>query len=324
MAQITSAASAPPAPATARKRRFGSDNVELAILGLPVIVWFILFAYIPMFGILIAFKRYRPLGENFIDSLIQSEWMGLDNFTFLFKTPDAAIFFRNTLLYNALFIVTGIGVSVTLAIMISLIHSRRLAKTCQTLMFLPHFLSWVVVGYFVFAFLSSDKGFVNQTIKSFGGQPVQWYVDSKYWPAFLVLINTWKTMGYSMIVYLASITGIDQSLYEAAAIDGSSKWQQVRYITLPMLVPIITIMFILAVGRIFTSDFGLFYNVPRRSGPLSDVTQTIDVYVYNALMQRNNIGFAASASVTQSIIGFVTILTANFVVSKLNPENSLF
>jgi putative aldouronate transport system permease protein len=312
--------------AVTRKKKwsFGMDNVELALLGLPVVVWFVLFAYLPMFGIIIAFKRYRPLGSSFIDSLMQSEWVGAENFSFLFKTPDAFIIVRNTVLYNLVFIVSGILVSVTLAILISQLYSTRLAKICQTMMFLPHFLSWVVVGYFVFAFLSVDKGLVNQMLKGLGNQPIQWYTQEQYWPGLLVLVNVWKGMGYSMVVYLASITGIDVSLYEAASIDGATKWQQVKNITLPLLTPIITIMLILAVGRIFSSDFGLFYNVPRRSGPLYNVTQTIDVYVYNALTQRSNLGFAAAASVTQSIVGLFTIVAANQLVRKLNPESSLF
>ena len=307
-----------------KRIRFGTDNIELALLGLPVVVWFTLFSYLPMFGIIIAFKRYRPVGSNFFDSLLKSDWIGFENFSFLFRTPDAFIILRNTVLYNLVFIFSGVIVSVTLAVMISQLHSTLLAKFCQTLMFLPHFLSWVVVGYFVFAFLSVDKGLVNQILKGLGRDSIQWYTQAKYWPGLLVTVNIWKGMGYSMVVYLASIMGIDASLYEAASIDGATKWQQVKNITLPLLTPIITIMLILAVGRIFSSDFGLFYNVPRRSGPLYDVTQTIDVYVYNALTQSNNIGFAAAASVTQSIVGLFTIVGANALVRKLNSESSLF
>ncbi|MCL2055824.1 MAG: ABC transporter permease subunit [Oscillospiraceae bacterium] len=307
-----------------RKRRFGSDNWELTILGLPVVAWFFLFSYLPMFGIIIAFKRYRPVGANFFDSLWKSDWVGFENFLFLFRSPDAAIIFRNTILYNAVFITLGISVAVTLAIMISMLYSQVLAKVTQTMIFLPHFLSWVVVGYFVFSFLSTDRGLVNNLLISMGRQPVQWYIDTAPWPYFLIFINLWKGMGYSMVVYLASIAGIDISLYEAAAIDGAKKWQQVKHITLPMLKPIITIMFILAVGRIFMSDFGLFYFVPRNSGPLFNVTQTVDVYVYNALFRLNNIGMAAASGFTQSIAGFITIVSANYIVRKLTPENSLF
>jgi putative aldouronate transport system permease protein len=307
-----------------KKRRLTADNVELALLGLPVVIWFALFAYLPMFGIVIAFKRYRPLGDNFIDSLIKSDWVGINNFRFLFQTPDAMIVFRNTILYNIVFIILGIIIAVSLAIMISQLRSRKLAKFSQTLMFLPHFLSWVVVGYFLFSFLSADKGLVNQILKSMGHPAIQWYMEPKYWPFLLVFVYLWKSIGYSMVVYLASIAGIDSTLYEAAAIDGATKWKQVRYVTLPMLIPIVTIMFILAVGRIFMSDFGLFYIVPKRSGALYSVTQTIDVYVYNALMTQNNIGFASGASVTQAVIGLITIVSANLVVRKLNPENALF
>jgi len=307
-----------------RRPKFNKEDRELAILGLPVVVWFLLFTYLPMFGIIIAFKRYRPGDGNFIVNLLNSEWMGFDNFRFLFQTPDAMIVIRNTLLYNAVFISTGILISVSLAIMMSLIHSRKAAKVTQTMIFLPHFLSWVVVGYFVFSFLSSDKGLVNQILGAVGLPSVQWYLESKYWPYLLVFISIWKGVGYSMVVYLASIAGIDVTLYEAAAIDGATKWKQVWHVTLPMLKPIITILFILSVGRIFMSDFGLFYIVPKQSGPLFNVTQTIDVYVYNALMSRNNLGFAAAANLTQSVAGFITIVGANMIVRKLSPEDAFF
>lgn len=308
-----------------KKKRFTLDDIELTIIGMPAALWFLAFCYLPLFGIIVAFKKYKPIvGANFLESLFKSKTVGFDNFKFLFATPDAAIVFRNTILYNVVFIVTGILVSVTLAILISQLHSQKLAKICQTSMFLPNFLSWVVVSYFVFSFLSSDKGFVNQFLKALGGKPLQWYMEIKYWPYFLVFINLWKNVGYSMVVYLASLSGIDSSLYEAATIDGARKWQQVRYITLPMLVPIITIMFILAIGSIFSSDFGLFYFVPQQSGPIMNVTQTIDVYVYNALMNLGNIGFASAAGLTQSVFGLIMILTANFIVRKVDPENALF
>lgn len=313
-------------PKTGRRRhRFSLDDLELTLIGLPTAVWFAAFCYLPMFGVIIAFKQYRPkVGTNFFVSLLGSKSVGFDNFKFLFATPDAGIMFRNTLLYNAVFIVLGIVVAVTLAILISQLHSKRLAKVCQTAMFLPNFLSWVVVSYFVFSFISADKGLIASMQKAIGIPVTQWYMESSYWPFFIVFINLWKNVGYSMVVYLASIAGIDESLYEAATIDGARKWQQVRFITIPMLVPIITIMFILAVGGIFSSDFGLFYQVPRDSGPITNVTQTIDVYVYKALMNLGNIGFASAASLTQSVFGLITIVTTNFIVKKLDPENSLF
>ena len=309
----------------AKRRRFRKDDMELTLLALPTSIWYLLFSYLPMFGILVAFKRFKPLPRtNYIVSLLRSEFVGIDNFKFLFATPDAWIMFRNTLLYNIVFILLGILIPVTLAILISQLRSRILAKIYQTSIFLPYFLSWVVVGYFVFSFLSVDKGLINSILKLNGRDPVQWYMERKYWPYLIVFLNVWKGMGYGMVVYLASITGIDAALYEAAIIDGASKRQQVRYITLPMLKPIITILFILSVGRIFSTDFGLFYQVPRNSGPLVDVTQTIDVYVYKALMGMNNIGFSSAAAFLQSIFGLVTILTANFIVKKIDPERGLF
>ncbi|PNT94495.1 sugar ABC transporter permease [Clostridium thermosuccinogenes] len=308
----------------AKKRRFTKDDMELTLLALPTVVWYILFTYLPMFGIIVAFKRYRPLPDsNFLVSLIKSQPVGIDNFKFLFATPDAWIMFRNTVLYNCVFIILGIVIPVTLAIMLSNLHSKRLAKGYQTIIFLPYFLSWVVVSYFVFSFLSADKGMANQIMNMLGKESVQWYMEKKYWPYILIFLNLWKGMGYGMVVYLASISGIDKMLYEAAIIDGASRWQQVKYITLPMLKNMIIIMFILSVGRIFSSDFGLFYQVPRNSGPLVDVTQTIDVYVYKALMGMNNIGFSSAAAFLQSVLGFITILTANFIVKKIDPESGL-
>jgi putative aldouronate transport system permease protein len=299
--------------------------MELTLLALPTSIWYLLFSYLPMFGIIVAFKRFKPLPKtNYIISLLKSEFVGINNFKFLFATPDAWIMFRNTLLYNAIFIILGVVIPVTLAILISQLRSGAMAKIYQTSIFLPYFLSWVVVGYFVFSFLSVDKGLANSILKLNGREPVQWYMEGRYWPYFIIFLNIWKGMGYGMVVYLASITGIDTTLYEAAIIDGANKRQQVRYITLPMLQPIIIILFILSVGRIFSSDFGLFYQVPRNSGPLVDVTQTIDVYVYKALMGMNNIGFSSAAAFLQSIFGLITILAANFIVKKIDPESGLF
>jgi putative aldouronate transport system permease protein len=301
------------------------DDMELSLLALPTFVWYILFAYLPMFGIIIAFVRYKPIrGTNFLVSLLRSEFVGFYNFKYLFTTPDAAIVFRNTLLYNIVFIALGVAVPLTLAIMMSMLYSQRLAKVCQTAIFLPHFLSWVVVSYFGLAFLSVNKGLVNQTIVSLGGEPVQWYMSPQYWPYILIGVNLWKNVGYSMVLYLASITNIDATLYEAAVVDGASKWQQVKHITLPMLMPMVIILFILSLGRIFNSDFGLFYIMPRNQGALANVTQTIDVYVYKALMRMNNIGFASAAGFLQSVFGFITIFVANTIIKKVDPERGLF
>lgn len=307
------------------RKRFRRDDLELTILAIPTTIWYILFCYIPMFGIIIAFKNYRLIpGKGFVESLLRSNWVGFKNFKFLFATNDAYIMIRNTLLYNVVFIALGVIVPVTLAIMMSQLHSKKVAKVVQTMMLLPHFLSWVVISYFVFSLLSFDKGLFNNFLEALNIEGLKWYNEPRYWPFILVIVNLWKGMGYGMVVYLASITGIDSTYYEAAIIDGATKWQQVKNITLPLLKPIIIIMFILAIGSIFRSDFGLFYQVPRESGQLMNVTTTIDTYVYKALMTLGNIGMSAAAAFFQSVFGCITIVTANAVVKKIDAENSLF
>jgi len=309
-----------------KKRRFSWDDFELTLISLPTVAWFIAFCYIPMFGIVFAFKnyKYKP-GKGFIYSLfVHSKWVGLKNFEFLFRSPDIKNIFRNTLCYNVIFIIIGVTLPVALAIIISELYSRKLAKVCQTAVFLPHFLSWVVVSYFVYAFLSTDKGLINSILTSLGFERVMWYQNTKPWPFLLIFINTWKTFGYSMVVYMASITGIDSSLYESAVIDGATKWQQIKNITLPLLAPVISIMFIMNVGHIFSTDFGLFFQVTRDSNSLINVTQTLDVYVYKALMQSNNYNYSSAVSLLQSVLGCILLLVTNKVVKKIDPNSGIF
>ena len=309
-----------------KRKRFSWDDFELTLLSIPAITWLIAFCYVPMFGIIFAFKnyKYKP-GKGFLYSLfVSSKWVGLKNFEFLFRSPDIANIFRNTIGYNVVFIVIGITLPVALAIMITQLYSRRLAKICQTSVFLPHFLSWVVVSYFVYAFLSTDKGLINSMLAGFGAERIMWYQDKKYWPYLLVFINTWKTFGYSMVVYMATITGIDQSLYESAVIDGASKWQQAWGITIPLLRPVISIMFIMNVGHIFSTDFGLFYQVTRDSNSLINVTQTLDVYVHKALIQSNNYNYSSAVALLQSVLGCIMLIVANVVVKKIDPESGIF
>ena len=246
------------------------------------------------------------------------------NFETLDRTDNKALLL---LAINLVFIILGILIPVTLAVLFNELYSKKLAKTCQTMMFLPHFLSWVVISYFVYAFLATDQGLVNNLIKNLGGGVDgnhNWYRDTNFWMYFLVFLNVWKGMGYNMVVYMASISGIDAELYEAALIDGASKSQQVRYITLPLLRPVISIMFIMAVGNIFRSDFGLFYQATRNSGALTSVTQTIDVYVYKALLEQSNVNLSSAAAFLQSVVGCITIVLANIIVKKVDPEAGLF
>lgn len=273
-----------------------------------------------MVGTVIAFKQYRFSRDGFWASIINSKWVGWDNFKFLFSTNDAYLITRNTLLYNIAFIGLGLILSVLLAVVLSEIANKKLAKFYQTGMFLPYFLSWVVVGYFAFSFLSSERGLLN----SMFGSNISWYSESKYWPFIIIFVFLWKAVGYNSVVYLAAIMGIDKSLYEAAMIDGASKLQQIRSITLPMLKPIIIIMTLLAIGKIFYADFGLFYQVPRDSGTLYSVTNVIDTYVYRGLKTTGEIGMSTAAGLYQSVVGFVLVLTSNYIVRKFDKDSALF
>ncbi len=309
-----------------KRKRWTRDDTELAILGLPTVFWFIIFSYLPMFGVIIAFKDFRITpGRGFIYSLFQSEWVLFDNFQFFLQSNTFSLLMRNTILYNVVFITLGIVLPVTLAILMSNLYNRKASKVYQTLMFFPYFLSWVVVSYFVFAFLNPSRGLANQIIEFFGGDSVRWYSDSRFWPYILIFMSQWKSIGYSMVIYLASITGMDQEVYESAMLDGASKFQQARYITLPQLKPIIIIMFILSVGRIFYSDFGLFWQVTQGvPNSLHRVAETFDTFIYKSLTQGSaTLGRTAAASLFQAIACCITILLANFIVSKIDNESAL-
>lgn len=298
-------------------------NKEFLFLTMPGAVWFLIFAYLPMIGIVIAFKNWRISG-GFIESLIKSEWVGFNNFKFLFSSSDAWLITRNTILYNLVFIIMGIVLPVTFAILLKEILNKRLSKFYQSAMFLPYFLSWVVVSYCLFAFLSPEKGYINGIITALGGDKISWYTESKYWIFIIIFMSQWKAVGYGTVVYLASICGIDKSYYEAAMIDGATKWQQIKYITLPSLKPVLIIMFITAVGGMFRSDFGLFYQLPKNSGALYSVTNVIDTYVYRGLTNLGNIGMSSAAALYQSLVGLVLILVTNGIVRKVDNENAFF
>lgn len=308
-----------------KKKRWTRDDTELTLLGLPTFIWYVLFCYLPMFGLIIAFKNYKlSAGHGFIYSLFHSEWAGLGNFKFFVQSNSFTMLLRNTVLYNIVFIILGIVIPVSLAIMISMIYSKRKSKVYQTMMFFPHFMSWIVVSYFVYAFLNPDKGLMNLILQSLGKEKIAWYSSPKYWPFILIFMQVWKTAGYSMVVYLASITGIDGTLYEAAVIDGAKKSQQARYITLPCLKPIVIMMFILNVGKIFYTDFGLFYQVTQRiPNSLYTTVSTFDTYLFNALQTNVPIGRTAAASLFQSVACCITILIANWIVSKVDEDSAI-
>lgn len=294
-------------------------NKELLLLSLPGGIWFLIFAYLPMFGILIAFQEYRP-EKNFLLSVLHSKFVGFKNFEFLFKSGDMWIIFCNTIGYNLLFIILGIVLPITVAMLLNELRNHGAVKVYQSMMFLPYFLSWVVVSYCLYAFLDPSKGLVNNIL----GKNISWYTEKDYWPFIIIFMSQWKGVGYNTVVYLASICGIDQTFYEAAMLDGATKWQQVKYITVPLLRPVITILFIMSVGGIIRSDFGLFYQLPRDSGPLYPVTNVLDTYIYRALMQSSEIGMSSAAAFFQSVVGFALIMIANKVAAKIDNENTLF
>jgi len=297
----------------------------LFLMLLPGLAVLVINNYLPMFGLVMAFKDFKFTSRNFFVSLWNSKWIGLKNFEFFIKSPDALIFTRNTLLYNLSFIVLTLLLAVPAAIALNELRNRKMAKLYQTSMFLPQFLSWVAVSYVAVAFLSYDTGFVNKAILGpLGIDPVYWYNQPRYWPLILPIFYLWKSLGYSTIIYLAAATNIDAGLYEAAVIDGASKWKQVRYITVPMLIPIMITLSLLQIGRIFFADFGLFFQVTQNIGSLYPTTMVIDTYVYNALRTMGNTGMSVAVGLYQAVVGLVFIVGCNFIVRKIDRNSAIF
>lgn len=293
--------------------------IPLYLMLIPGAVYLMINNYAPMAGIVVAFKNY-----NYQKGIFGSDWNGIKNFTFLFKTKDAWTITRNTICYNLVFIILGTIAAITVAILLSELKNTRAKKTYQTIILLPFLVSIVVVSYIVYGFLSTEYGLVNHLLQRFGSDKISWYSTEKYWPVILVMVHAWKNIGYNTILYYATLMGIDTSYYEAAVVDGATRWQRIRYITLPSLIPTISILTLMSISKIFYSDFGLFYQVPMNSGPLIDVTNTIDTYVYRGLMETSNIGMSAAAGVYQSVVGFILVITANKLVSKFDEDSALF
>ena len=294
--------------------------LPLYFMMLPGLAYLFINNYIPMSGIVVAFKKYNVNG-----GIWGSPWNGLANFEYLFRSRDAAIIVRNTLLYNVAFIILNMVLGIALAIMISDVRSKGLRKLYQSSILLPFLISIVVVSYIVFAVFSHANGMMNNTILPlFGVEPKQWYNLPQYWPGILIPVHCWKGVGYGTMIYIAGIAGIDKSFYEAAELDGANKWQQIRFVTLPCLLPSVITMLIMSIGRIFYSDFGLFYQVPQNSGSLFSVTNTIDTYVYRALISAGGMGRSSAAGVFQSVVGFALVLVSNGIVRKLSKENAIF
>ncbi len=321
-----------------KKKKWSAEkvytNLSFLTMILPGAIWLLLFSYLPMPGILLAFKTYRfskpavdfLIQNNFIYSFIKSPWVGLDNFKYLTiptNISNTLTYFRNTVFYNILFMVVGLVLSVALAVIIYELTNKFWAKLYHSILFLPFFISWTVVAYVVYA-LGNYNGIVNNILATHGMAPIEIYKVESAWPVIFLLANIWRYTGNGSIIYLATITGIDRELYEAAAIDGASKWKQFTNITLPNLIPVIVILQILALGRILGSDFDMFYTLPNGASMVKNATVTLDVFVYNMLRTGAPVGYPAAAAFLQSVFGFILILVANFIVRRKRPDLALF
>ncbi len=302
-------------PLTGRLRQW-----PLYLMMVPGLAYLVINNYIPICGLFIAFKDI-----DYSKGIFQSDWIGFKNFKFLFLTEDAWIITRNTLAYNIVFIILGVVTGVAVGIMLSEVLSKMMTKIYQTVLLLPQLISIIIVAYITYALLNSDTGLINHSIlQPLGREPVAWYTEPKYWPFILTFVHIWKGLGYSSIMYLSAIIGIDRSLYEAAEIDGAGKMQQIFRITIPLLRPTIITLTLMNIGKIFYSDFGLFLQVPMNAGALFSVTNTIDTYVYRALMLQNDIGMSSAAGFYQSLVGFALVMISNAIVRKVDADNALF
>ncbi len=301
-----------------KKRKKFKRFIPIYIMMLPGLIYLFINNYMPLPGLVIAFKQY-----NARQGIFGSKWIGFKNFEYLFKTSDAWVITRNTILYNLAFILVNTVMAILVAVILSELNGKR-KKVYQSVILLPNLISTVIVGYLVFSFFSVENGFVNNTILPQSGmEPIDWYSEPKYWPFIIIFVSAWKSVGYNCIVYLATILGFDRAYYESALVDGATRWKQFKYITLPLLKPTIIMLTLMAIGRIFYSDFGLFYQVPMNQGALYSTTNTIDTYVYRGLLQLGNISMSAAAGLYQSVVGFILVLGANMLVRKIDKDSAL-
>jgi putative aldouronate transport system permease protein len=304
----------------ARRSSSLNSNRSLLLMCVPALLLLLVFNYLPLPGILIAFKNYK-----FNLGIWGSSWVGLKNFEYLFASGVAARILTHTILYNLLFIVSNLVVSLGLALLFNEVRSRTMARIYQSTVFFPYFISWVIAGYFAFALLSTDVGLLNRLLQQVGIEPVSWLRTPWVWPFILVFANLWKSAGYTSLIYLAAMMGISAEFYEAAEIDGATRWQQIWSITLPMIAPVIIIMVILSIGRILNADFGLFFYLTRGvSGDVATTVDVIDTYVYNALRNSSDLGMPAAAGLFQSMVGFFLVLSTNLVIRRVDAERALF
>lgn len=305
-----------------KQHGFWDDVVKyrtILLMLTPAVLFFLLFAYIPMVGIILAFKQY-----NYAGGVFGSPWNGLDNIRFFFESGDAWRVTRNTALYNIAFIVINNLLQIFAAILLFEVGGKWFRKITQSVLFLPYFISWVVVGAIAYNLLNYDIGTVNVILKGFGMEPIDIYNTPAYWPYILVIVSAWKGLGYGTVMYLAAITSIDTEMYEAAEIDGANIFQRIMKVTIPNLYPTVIILVLLAVGNIFRGDFGMFYNMIGNNGLLFSATDVIDTFVFRSLISSNDIGMSAAAGVYQSVLGFTTIMLVNYAVRKHDKDRALF
>lgn len=297
-----------------------SRFIPLYLMAAPGLIYLLINNYAPMAGLVVAFKKF-----NARKGIWGSDWIGFENFKYLFGTNDAWIITRNTVLYNLAFIVLGTICAIAVAVMLNDLRNARMKKLSQSLVLLPYLVSWVIVSYLAFGFLGAENGFINNSILApLGLDKIAWYSAPKYWPVIMIVVSLWHNVGYNCIIFYAGIVGIDLSYYEAADLDGATHWQKIVNVTLPCIRTTIITIVMLNIGRIFYSDFGLFYQVPMNAGALFQTTNVIDTYVYRALLEQGNIGMSAAAGLYQSVVGFVLILAANLAVRKIDKDSAFF
>lgn len=302
-----------------KKKSYLKDDLQLLAMFSPVLILLAVFSYWPMYGLILSFKNYKVA-----DGIWGSEWVGFKNFEFFFTSNDLFRVLRNTLGLNFLFIFAGLAVAVAFALLMFEVKKAKHVKLYQTVSILPNFISWVAVSFMVYGLLEYNRGMINRIIRSFGGEGIKFYEEAGWWPMILLVVNLWHSVGMGSIIYYAALLSADQELYEAADIDGASKMQKIWYVSIPQLIPIMTIKTIMSVGNIFRSDFGMFYNVPRNIGALYKTTDVIDTYVYRALMDLGNIGMSSAVGMFQSVVCFITLIITNKIAGKISPENTLF
>lgn len=294
------------------------------LIALPAIIYMFVFSYMAYPYLLLAFQRYDYRNNTIWDIIFQGKWVGLDNFKFFFSSQNAFRVTYNTLFLNILFILSGTMISVLLALLLNELRCKWFVKSTQSIMLFPNYISWIMVSYILLSLFSTQYGIVNQVLTALGKDPVNWYAESKVWPAILVIMRIWKGAGMNAIIYLAAITGIDSSLNEAAAIDGANRFQIMTKVTLPLITPTIVIMTLLSLGKIMYGDFGMIYALVGDNGLLYSTTDIIDTYVFRALRQVGDVSQSTAIGLFQSVIGFIMVYGSNWLARKFYPDGALY